>query len=106
MLRTAGLAATYAYLVAKSDDTELGRAYQKVADGIRRHLTERSRLVRPVGSNRELIAKLAELPAADYVRAAAEVELLAGWLRRLGEAEYRAGNPSNEPNPANPQEAG
>jgi CRISPR-associated protein Cmr5 len=91
MVRTAGLAASYAYFVAKSDDSELGRAYQMVADGVRAHLTERSRLVEPVASNRDLVVKLAHLSAGDYVRAATEVELLAGWLSRLGDAAFKAG---------------
>jgi CRISPR/Cas system CMR-associated protein Cmr5 small subunit len=95
MLRTSGLAATYAFLVAKSSDTSgIGRAHQKVADGIRTHLTGTPPpLVHMQGTtNLALVRALAELsdPVA-YTRATAEVEALAGWLKRLAEAKSRHG---------------
>jgi len=95
MVRTAGLAATYAYLVAKSDATPLGRAYEAVADGIRSYLVDRGRLLPGVTQNDQVVPALAGLSAADYARASVEVESLAGWLRRLAEATQRA----NEPKP-------
>lgn len=93
MLRTAGLAATYAFLVARTDTTsELGRAYGKVADGIRQHLSDRRLLPGDTTRlrNQDVVARLAEAPLRDYTRAAAEIEALAGWLSRLAEAAHRA----------------
>ena len=85
MVRAAGLAATYAFLVAKSDDKELGRAYRSVADGIRAHLDRRS-LLTGVSDNLKVVGALATLDAADYARASREIEALAGWLSRLADA--------------------
>jgi CRISPR type III-B/RAMP module-associated protein Cmr5 len=92
MLRTAGLAATYAFLVAKADASELGRAYGKVADGIRQHLASRQLLPGDTTGlrNQDVVARLADAPLRDYTRAAAEVEALAGWLSRLAEAAHRS----------------
>ncbi len=91
MVRTAGLAATYAFLVAKSDEqTELGRAYAKVADGIRSHLIERRLVAAAADGNPGVLAALAGMEPQDYARAAAEAEALAGWLSRLAEAKYEA----------------
>lgn len=93
MLRTAGLAATYAFLVARTDAaSELGRAYGRVAEGIREHLTSRHLLPGDTTAlrNQDVVARLALVPLRDYARAAAEVEALAGWLSRLAEAAYRS----------------
>ena len=98
MVRTAGLAATYAFLVAKSEPAEeIGRAYSAVADGIRAHLAGQSPLLATLTHNDQVVRTLADLPAADYARASMEIEALAGWLRRLAEAAYRvdkAGSPA------------
>ncbi len=97
MVRTSGFAATYAYLVAKSDpDSELGIAYGQAATGIREHLDTRNLLRIPAGAeppaerNQLLVAALGSLSVTAYVRASAEVELLAGWLSRLADAKYRS----------------
>jgi len=91
MLRTSGLAGAYAFLVAKSDQqTELGRAYGKVASGIRSHLTERRLLSDTSATNHAVLAALAGMQPQEYARAAAETELLAGWLSRLAEAKHQA----------------
>lgn len=93
MVRTSGLAGAYAFLIAKSDQqTELGRAYGKVASGIRSHLIER-RLISDTssgGSNHSVLAALAGMQPQEYAQAAAETELLAGWLSRLAEAKHQA----------------
>ena len=94
MIRTAGLAATYAFLLAKAngkDSTELSRAYRQVADGIRKHLASRKLLPddRADLTNEKLLTWMGEANLADYTRAAAEVEALARWLSRLAEATYR-----------------
>lgn len=88
-VRMSGLAATYAYLLGKSTEKDkLGRAYLRVADGIRKHLTTRSRLVDPADAdtNEHLLHALADLDTSIYARASAEVQALAGWLARLAEA--------------------
>jgi CRISPR type III-B/RAMP module-associated protein Cmr5 len=91
MVRTSGLAGAYAFLVAKSDEqTELGRAYARVAGGIRQHLTDRQLLSGTVGGNQAVLAALASMDPRDYTRAAAETQLLAGWLSRLAEAKHQA----------------
>ncbi|GGM66707.1 hypothetical protein GCM10011608_60030 [Micromonospora sonchi] len=91
-IRMSGLAATYAYLLGKSKDNELGRAYQSVADGIRKHLTTRSGLVdaAEADTNEKLLHALAGLDTSVYARASAEVQALATWLSRLAEARYIA----------------
>jgi CRISPR type III-B/RAMP module-associated protein Cmr5 len=90
MVRTSGLAATVAFLVAKSDEKELGRAYRLVADGIRAYLEHNHDFGGALAGNEALLTELASMPPAGYARAAAEVELLAGWLSRLAEARFRA----------------
>ena len=91
-VRTSGLAATYAYLLGKSTEkNELGRAYRRVADGIRIHLTTHSRLVDAAAdTNEKLLRALADLDTSAYARASAEVQALAGWVSRLAEARFAA----------------
>jgi CRISPR/Cas system CMR-associated protein Cmr5 small subunit len=94
MVRTAGLAAAYAYLVGKTDGTDLGRAYGKVATGIREHLTTRHLIpaadhTSAARANLALLAVLGQLSTANY--ASAEVQMLAGWLSRLADAHCQAG---------------
>jgi CRISPR type III-B/RAMP module-associated protein Cmr5 len=91
MVRTSGLAGAYAFLIAKSDQqTDLGRAYAKLASGIRSHLTERALISDPNPTNHAVLAALAAMAPQAYARAAAETELLAGWLSRLAEAKHQA----------------
>jgi CRISPR-associated protein Cmr5 len=90
MVRTAGLAATYAYLVGKSDtSTSLGRAYLDLATGIRAYLT-RPGTAGQASSNADMLRSLGDMRPADYARAAIEVELLAVWLSRLADARWQA----------------
>ncbi|GAA0405418.1 hypothetical protein GCM10009541_55830 [Micromonospora gifhornensis] len=100
-LRMSGLAATYAYLLGKSNATELGQAYHQVADGIRIHLTTGSGLVdaAEADTNEKLLHALATLDASAYARASAEVQALAGWLSRLAEARFIAAASANEDTP-------
>lgn len=95
MLRTSGLAATLAYLVGKTDGSKLGQAYHQLATGIRGHLSGRrlvpqARTPDALKANMELLTQLGELTTAEYARAAAEVEALAGWLSRLADARFQA----------------
>lgn len=95
-LRMSGLAATYAYVVAKSDTDDLGQAYAMVADGIRRHLTDVAKIVTgdtAAATNEGFLRALGELEPSSYARASAEAQSLALWLSRLGEARYRSQNP-------------
>ncbi|WP_434739319.1 type III-B CRISPR module-associated protein Cmr5 [Micromonospora sp. SH-82] len=91
-IRMSGMAATYAYLLGKSTDSDLGRAYRRVAEGIRHHLTTRSGLVDGAKANtgEKLLHALADLDPSVYARASAEVQALAGWLGRLAEARWIA----------------
>ncbi|MGJ3558958.1 type III-B CRISPR module-associated protein Cmr5 [Streptomyces sp. INA 01156] len=94
MLRTAGLAATYAYVLAKrGSDSSLEQAYQKVADGIRTYLGDRALIggVTRWDSDRALLDALAQADRAAYQRASAEVSALAGWLSRLADARFQEG---------------
>jgi CRISPR type III-B/RAMP module-associated protein Cmr5 len=92
MLRTAGLAATYAFIAAKSRDTSaLGQAYARVADGIRQHLADRNLIAAGLGprDHRGMLTLLAEMDLPAYTQASAEVGELAQWLARLADAVYR-----------------
>lgn len=91
MLRTGGLATTYAYIIGKTDASTLGRAYGKVAGGIREHVNIRRLVEFRVESDLDLLTAFGEMSVTDYLRASAEVEALAGWLSRLSEARYQAG---------------
>ena len=89
MLHTAGLAATYAFIVARAgSDTgsgNLGRAYSQVAQGIRNRLTLPSGDARTMDPQQVLL-HLGEMETADYARASAETAALLGWLSRLADA--------------------
>lgn len=93
MIHTSGLAATYAYVAAKSTSegkSHLTSAYGEVARGIRSHLEE-SRLLPGGGrmEHRKVLAALAALSLRDYTRASAEVTTLMTWLSRLADAVYK-----------------
>ncbi|MFF7358478.1 type III-B CRISPR module-associated protein Cmr5 [Streptomyces filipinensis] len=92
MLHTAGLAATYAYVLSKSSgDDPLGRAYRRIADGIRQHIG-RNALITGCGersTDRQLLEAMGSCDWTEYARAAATVATLAGWLSRLAEARFR-----------------
>lgn len=92
MLHTAGLAATYAFILSKKDEKELGQAYGKVADGIRRHIGDRQLIAGKShwATDLELLDGLGQAERTEYMRASAEISALAGWLSRLAEAHFRA----------------
>lgn len=90
LLRSAGLAAAYAFVVSKGDDQdEIGRAYYAVAEGIRAHLVAQG--LSAGDTPLQLLDNLARASADTYAYAAAEVRALAGWLSRLAEARFQAG---------------
>lgn len=90
MLRGAGLAATYAYIVSKAktgpDADKLARAYAAAEQAIRKRIFAGGALP---GSAREVLTKLGEMNAVDYARASAEVSAFAGWLSRLADAAWQ-----------------
>jgi CRISPR-associated protein Cmr5 len=89
LVRTAGLAGAYAFMVSKADDKDaIGRAYADVVEGIRERLVSRG--LATGATPTELLASLAELPPSTYTYAATDVRALAGWLSRLAEARYKA----------------
>jgi CRISPR-associated protein Cmr5 len=94
MVRTAGLAATYAYLLSKQGDKTLGPAYRSVTTGIREHLSRPGGVLTGVTADLDVVGALARLPASSYARASVEAEMLAGWLSRLAEAKFQAVQPS------------
>lgn len=96
-LHTSGLAATYAFLAARSkaDNTDrLKRAYADVAQLICRRLTDQGLLpseLRTVPAPevpRRVLAELGGMDTDRYARASAETALLFSWLRRLADAVY------------------
>jgi CRISPR type III-B/RAMP module-associated protein Cmr5 len=99
MLRTAGLAATYAFIAAKSTggNPELAGAYREAARGIRKRLVEQHLLTgdwRTLTAG-QVLAQLGDMDATGYARASAEAAALTGWLSRLADAMYK-------PTPAKP----
>jgi CRISPR-associated protein Cmr5 len=90
MLRSAGLAATYAYIVSKAktgpDADKLDRAYAAAERAIRERIFAGSALP---GNAREVLAKLGEMNAVDYARASAEASAFVGWLSRLADASWQ-----------------
>lgn len=90
MLRSAGLAATYAYIASKAntgpDADKLAGAYAAAERAIRDRIFPAG--ARP-GNAREVLAKLGEMNAVDYARASAEASAFAGWLSRLADAAWQ-----------------
>lgn len=89
MLRTAGLAATYAFIAAKSGDSDrLARAYRKAGQGICDRLSRLGLL--PADARqldaRAILTELGGMDAVKYARASAEAATLTDWLSRLADA--------------------
>jgi CRISPR/Cas system CMR-associated protein Cmr5 small subunit len=106
MLRTAGLAATYAYIAAKAtgNDARLAAAYRDAATGIRQRLAEQGLISGDwrAMTAQQVLAQLGGMDAIGYARASAEVAALTGWLSRLADAMYK---PSpEEKNTGRPQQ--
>jgi CRISPR/Cas system CMR-associated protein Cmr5 small subunit len=94
MLHSAGLAATYAFIAAKSGETgELASAYQKAGEGLRERLSGLGLL--PADwrglDAREVLAELGQMSAVQYARASAEAQALVSWLSRLADAMIQSG---------------
>lgn len=90
MVRTAGLAATYAFCASKAKDNgELATAYRAVTRGMREQL-QNSRLLTETqtASDHATLAALGVMSLHDYTRASAEIAELTGWLSRLAEAMH------------------
>lgn len=108
MLHTAGLAATYAFIAAKSGEGgALAEAYQSAGAGIRQRLSDAGLLTgdpRRMGA-RQVMDELGRMNAVQYARASAEAAALAGWLSRLADAAYQAaaaGRPAAAGDPGRP----
>jgi CRISPR/Cas system CMR-associated protein Cmr5 small subunit len=90
MLHNAGLAATYAFIAARSNAETgvLARAYQEAARGIRGRLSEVGLLSGDLDPRRVLEA-LGAMDSVQYARASAEIAALTRWLSRLADATYQ-----------------
>ncbi|MBE1533957.1 type III-B CRISPR module-associated protein Cmr5 [Actinomadura algeriensis] len=91
MLRTSGLAATYAYIAAKGNgDDRLADAYARVARGIRDRLRSQG-LLSPedTADHRAVLRALGAMDTPVYLRAAAEVSALTIWMSRLADALHQ-----------------
>src|SRR5699024_2088152 len=104
-LHGSGLAATYAFIAARSNSASserLTQAYRDVARQIRAHLADKGLLHESLvsaeepGVHRETLSALGDMDWATYARAGREVAVLFSWLRKLADAVY----PSTKP-PAN-----
>lgn len=94
MIRTSGLAATYAFIAAKAGpanpaapaaDTPVAAAYRTVLEHVTTHLTSvglRDSAMHPV----DVIAWLGNLSTDQYARASNTVSELLTWLSRLADA--------------------
>jgi CRISPR type III-B/RAMP module-associated protein Cmr5 len=100
MLHSAGLAATYAFIAAKSKDNagegprdDLAQAYQRVAEELRGRLADRRLLPHDARqmSAAQVMAALADMDPVRYARASAEASAFAGWLARLADAVFLEG---------------
>lgn len=94
MLHGAGLAATYAFIAAKTTG-ELGESYSKVADGLRQRLISRGLLTGESAAMEpaEVLRQLGEMDSVRYNRASAEAAALLSWLSRLADATYPQAEP-------------
>jgi CRISPR/Cas system CMR-associated protein Cmr5 small subunit len=90
MLHNAGLAATYAFIAARSNAETgvLARAYQEAARGIRRRLSDVGLLSGDLDP-RQVLKMLGEMDPVQYARASAEAAALTRWLSRLADATYQ-----------------
>jgi CRISPR/Cas system CMR-associated protein Cmr5 small subunit len=97
MLHNAGLAATYAFVAARSNAETgvLAQAYQEAARGIRKRLSEVGLLSGDMGP-RQVLEALGEMDPVQYARASAEAAALTRWLSRLADATYQVTKPAAE----------
>ncbi|HUZ26619.1 MAG TPA: type III-B CRISPR module-associated protein Cmr5 [Streptosporangiaceae bacterium] len=95
MLHTAGLAATYAFAASKAGSSQpLDRAYSEAAGGIRKRLVSLELLKAGPAElgDRQVLSQLGDMDGVAYARASAEAASLVGWLSRLADACYLAGD--------------
>jgi CRISPR/Cas system CMR-associated protein Cmr5 small subunit len=97
MLHGAGLAATYAFVAARTG-RRLEKSYQEVADGICRRLTEQG-LLTGEPTPRNVLRQLGDMDIVTYARASAEAAALLSWLSRLADATYQRNERASESNP-------
>ena len=97
MLHGAGLAATYAFMAAKTSG-DLGESYSTVAHGLRRRLTERGLLTGDPATMgpAEVLGQLGRMDSVRYAQASAEAAALLGWLSRLADASYQRAEPTDD----------
>lgn len=90
MLQTSGLAATLAFLHAKSGaQSPLEHAYRDVADALTGRVAATIGMARTT-TTPQLVEHLGGLSGDDYVMAAAHARAFAGWLSRIAEGRPRA----------------
>lgn len=96
-LHDSGLAATYAFIAARSNSASserLTQAYRDVARQIRTHLADKGLIpdglvgAEEPGVHRAMLSALGDMDWATYARAGREVAVLFSWLRRLADAVY------------------
>ncbi|HIY39663.1 MAG TPA: type III-B CRISPR module-associated protein Cmr5 [Candidatus Nocardiopsis merdipullorum] len=102
-LHGSGLAATYAFIAARSNSASserLTQAYRDVARQIRAHLADKGLLHESLvsaeepGVHRETLSALGDMDWATYARAGREVAVLFSWLRKLADAVYPSTKPT------------
>lgn len=90
MLHTAGLAATYAFVVAKAraESGLLAQAYGDAGRGIRNRLADIQLLSGDPAQldARQVLEQFGSMDGSDYARASAEAAALTAWLSRLADA--------------------
>jgi CRISPR/Cas system CMR-associated protein Cmr5 small subunit len=90
MLHTAGLAATYAFIVSRgAGQDKLAKAYQAAGTGITNQLKASGLLETDGASPREILERIGKLKPVEYARASAEAAAFTGWLSRLADAEVQ-----------------
>jgi hypothetical protein len=93
MLHGSGLAATYAFVAAKSGTGNAREnAYRKVGRGICDRLAARGLLTADpeTVTPAEMLTVLSAMGATEYARASADIAALFGWLSRLADATFQA----------------
>lgn len=95
MLQTSGLAATLAFLYAKSGDMKpLERAYRDVSQALTERVVAATGL--PAGTTTSaLVRALGEMSAVDYQIAGAHARAFAGWMSRIAEGRTLAMRPDH-----------
>ncbi|MGH3942473.1 MAG: type III-B CRISPR module-associated protein Cmr5 [Pseudonocardiaceae bacterium] len=90
MLHGAGLAATYAFVAARTGG-ELAESYGEVASGLRQWLTDRGLLTGDPATMTpaDVLGQLGRMDTVRYGRASAEAAALVSWLSRLADATYQ-----------------